>query len=218
MKTAIKFFFSKDFVKGWNIFKLMVLTCGTLNASDIDMQKLIGAGNKVTAQVETAEYQWIGTENGIYRICKKNDKVAHITTANSCLPDNKITCMAARGNGEVFAGTAGGILRYDGFAFLKITTENSKLPSNNISGLACDQYDMIWVGTADYGIATIENNRIKTLNTSNSSLQSNKVCKVYLSRKGCITVVLPYDAIMVWQNNQFVLPIGYNVENDVAIK
>jgi|GEM_PF-6836905 len=116
---------------------------------------LIDTVEIVTAFAETDKFYWIGTENGLYQIKKKNNKVAHLTQQNSQLPSNMITAICAKSNGEVYIGTTSGILRYDRFAFIVVNTDNAQLGANEVTALHCDSDDQVWIGTTSSSLSMI---------------------------------------------------------------
>ena len=77
-----------------------------------------------TIQVDGANRLWVGTENsGVFLLKPSSDNVsdpmftvetvAHFTTENSILPSNQIITIAIHPTtGEVFLGTAGGLVSY----------------------------------------------------------------------------------------------------------
>ena len=103
-----------------------------------DFKSLIGNEVTITARAETENSFWLGTNKGVYRIKKKNMKVIHYDTHNSLLPSNRITCICNRPDGQLYIGTAKGILRYDNFTFILINSENFTMTSDYITGLHYD--------------------------------------------------------------------------------
>jgi ligand-binding sensor domain-containing protein len=104
-------------------------------------------GNKITAISENDEHIWIGTNNGLVRITKKNGKRRVYHTRNSILPANYITSVCTRNNGHVWIGTLKGIVMNDGYCFFWMNTENTDLPDNTISFLSEDANGILWIGT-----------------------------------------------------------------------
>lgn len=132
----------------------------------------------VTAVSECANYIWAGTNKGLYKICKKNKKDRIYTMVNSCLPCNYITSICCRTNGDVWIGTAKGILVFDGYAFMLVNEDNSKLPENFITSLKEDKNNDLWIGTHKSGIIKVHHNRFFLYNHANSSLHNNIICGI----------------------------------------
>lgn len=129
----------------------------------------------ITARAETEQYCWVGTTHGLYLMKKKGGKVYHMTTKNSVLCSDTITCITTKKNGEVYAGTNNGIIRYDNYAFLLVTMENSSLRSNRITSLACINGTDVYAGTFDGGITCFSDTRSKTYPTRDQPLSNNHV-------------------------------------------
>lgn len=69
--------------------------------------------------VDGANRKWFGTKtSGVYLISEDGtEEIQHFTSENSPLPDNEITSLAINEqNGEVFIGTAKGLISYKGTA------------------------------------------------------------------------------------------------------
>ena len=131
---------------------------------DLNPVEIIKTNETVTAFAETDRFYWIGTENGLYQVKKKNNKVCHLTEKNSKLPSNLVTAICAKSNGEVFIGTNKGILCYAGFVFLLVNTENAAMTSDDITALHCDKDDLIWIGTSSKSISMIRYINMKNFN------------------------------------------------------
>lgn len=74
---------------------------------------------KVTAiTIDGANRKWIGTERaGVFLLSDDGiEQLAHFTTTNSPLLSNNISSIAINSDGEVFFGTAGGIISFRGTA------------------------------------------------------------------------------------------------------
>ncbi len=153
--------------------------------STVDFSKII-RNETIVAQVETQNSVWIGTDNGLYEISKKNGKFVHLTTNNSVLPSNHIKGICVTRDENVYAATDNGIFRFDGSAYLLISTENANLPTDNFTSIATDENDRIFIGTKNHGIVLMKNYRCQTFNKNNSVLTSNSVKKVYRDENGII--------------------------------
>lgn len=103
--------------------------------------------------VDAANRKWVGTTNGVWLISADGKtELLKFTVDNSPLPSNIITDIAIDDNtGEVFIGTAGGLVSYQGDAMSKCTDCDNALVYPNpvrpeytgpiaIKGLAQDAY------------------------------------------------------------------------------
>jgi len=79
--------------------------------------------------VDGADRKWMATSNGVWLISAEGDKVlAHFTEDNSPLLSNDIRTIAINGkNGEVFFGTAKGIISFRGAATEAAEDQNNLL-------------------------------------------------------------------------------------------
>lgn len=197
MKAIIRTFFKPVAILKYLFFPFMVAQ----SQDTSDLSKLLN-NETVVAQAETQNAVWVGTDNGIYRINKTNGRVAHITTANSILPSNRIKGICVTKDENVYAATDKGIFRFDGYAYLLISTENANLPTNEFTSIACDEKGRIFLGTKSEGIVMMNNYRCQTFNMKNSDLTSNGVVNVYCDENGVIIGKL---------NNGNYVAMGFNV-------
>jgi ligand-binding sensor domain-containing protein len=158
----------------------------------------------VTARGETNKYYWIGTKhNGLYMVRKKNGCVSHITKENSILPDNHITCIATKIDGEVYAGTPSGILRYDNYTFLLITKENSNLRSNSITSLIASSNGDVLAGTFGGGVTVFSGLISKTFTKENAPFENNHVLAFEKVSDDSFVVVLEKNLKVSVRNKHF---------------
>lgn len=89
---------------------------GTLKVvtRDGDNALLLETENVTTIAVDGANRKWVGTGNGLFLLSPDGeDELAYFTTSNSPLFDNEIQSLAIDPeSGEVFIGTAKGIISY----------------------------------------------------------------------------------------------------------
>ena len=151
-----------------SVFLVFSITCRA-------QENITAPPGNVTAFAQNENYTWTGTYNGVTRVNKKNRKQVHFTTNNSALPSNCITSICCRSNGEVWIGTAKGILRYDGYAFIVVNTENSALPDEHITSMEEDASGDLWIGTCK-GLVKVHGSRYAVYDHHNSQLNSDRVC------------------------------------------
>ena len=75
---------------------------------------------------------------------------------NSGLPTSEANAIAQTSDGFIWVGSYGGLFRYDSNHFEKIELNGI----NGIKSLYTDSQDRLWIGSADNGIALMENNSI----------------------------------------------------------
>ena len=75
------------------------------------------------------------------------------------IPDRVLTCLAQDQQGFIWLGTAGGLLRYDGFRFQRFASradDPSSLPGNLVRSILVASDGRIWVGTDVDGLAVMD--------------------------------------------------------------
>ena len=110
---------------------IAVFYCGgsilTTNGCDADQIKverdgyigyLFGTETIRAIAIDAANRKWVGTTNGVWLVSADGkQELLKFTTDNSPLPDNQITDIAIdNATGEVFIGTLGGMVSYQGDA------------------------------------------------------------------------------------------------------
>jgi ligand-binding sensor domain-containing protein len=79
---------------------------------------LLETENVTAIAIDGANRKWVGTSSGLFLLSEDGeDELAYFTTSNSPLYDNEIQSLAIdQESGEVFIGTAKGIISYQGDA------------------------------------------------------------------------------------------------------
>ncbi len=153
-----------------------------------DANKFVSPSSKITALAQSEKFLWIGTENGVVRVNRKNEKVVYLNASNSKLPSNNVTSICVRRDGNVWIGTANGILRYDKFAYVIVNTENSLLSENEITSIVEDRHNTLWIGTHT-GLVRVHKSKFQVLNQKNSpSLTSDNIVSLSTDESGNLCV------------------------------
>lgn len=194
MKLLITLF--RKLVKPVAIVKYLFFPFMIANAASTDITTIIGADQIITAQAQTEEGSWVGTNNGLWHISTNGKHVCHITTANSVLPSNHITGVCITAQGDVYASTDKGLLHFDGYTYTSITTENAKLPTNNISGIVCDKSGYLWLSTNTSGLVLMKGFKAWQFNSQNSILTSNHVTNMVNDTNGDVLVTLDNNTVV----------------------
>lgn len=104
-------------------------------------------GEDVRAQYEDAEYVWIGTSNGIYKVRLHDKGIAdHYTVEN-----NLVRCISKDNLNRLWIGTFGGGLGVfdEHFQCVKLFNVTSLFPSNTINTVYMDSQNRMWIGTGE---------------------------------------------------------------------
>lgn len=184
----------------------------------VDFSKIV-SNETIVSVAETQSSVWVGTDNGIYQIIKKNGKFVHLTTGNSVLPSNHIKGICVTKDENVYAATDNGIFRYDGFAYLIISTENANLPTNNFTSIACDENDLIFIGTKNNGLVMMKNYKCEIFDKNNSVLTSNNVSKVYRDENGImISQLINGDYIAMGSSSVLLISRQQPIDNNAIAR
>jgi hypothetical protein len=172
---------------------------------------LFGMQSVQAMAVDAANRIWVGTTEGIWLISNDGQtNYLNFTTANSPLPSNIITSISINQiTGEVFIGTAGGLVSYQGDAVdtcidckdclvypnpvtpdytgpiaIKGLAENAYVKITDVSGTLVYQgtangTQMIWNGMGYDGVRA--KSGVYLAFSSNSNGKERKVCKILIT-------------------------------------
>lgn len=104
-------------------------------------------GEDVRALYEDAEYVWIGTSNGIYKVRLHDKGIAdHYTVEN-----NLVRCISKDNLNRLWIGTFGGGLGVfdEHFQCVRFFNVTSLFPSNTINTVYMDSQNRMWIGTGE---------------------------------------------------------------------
>ena len=175
----------------------------------------------VNALAESERYSWIGTNDGVWKINKKNKQREHLTTANSLLPSNKVSSICVEPNGKVWIGTSDGILCYDNYTFYVINSKNTDLPDDNITAIACDVNNNIWIGTRKGGLVEkLQYGRYILYNAHNSKLLNDSICSITTDDNGNVWVGSYSDGVTLIRNSNWAVlnsKSGFDGKNILSV-
>ncbi|MDE2744047.1 MAG: sigma 54-interacting transcriptional regulator [Gemmatimonadota bacterium] len=89
---------------------------------------------------------WIGTSKGLFTLDLESRKVRRFTAEQFGLSANGILALTTDSQGNIWMGTSGGVLRYDGQTFQSIRLGPSAL-ENKVEAVLCDRRGRLWFGT-----------------------------------------------------------------------
>jgi signal transduction histidine kinase/ligand-binding sensor domain-containing protein/DNA-binding response OmpR family regulator len=134
--------------------------------------------NEISALLIDGEYLWVGTWRGL---CKINTKTFRITRVNLSGNDVVRTLYKDR-NGDVWIGTASGLIRYTGNGPEIFTRESHNLSHNTIRSIYEDTDGVLWVGTYDklnkFDKATDRFVNIDLKGSYKPELKNNLICDI----------------------------------------
>lgn len=129
---------------------------------------------------------WVGTSSGGVRAVL-NGIPTLATTANTMLPDNRVTCVGV-GRVRGWIGTwGGGVAGVDTttWNWAVFNTQNSTFPSDNVSSIAFGSG--LWFGT-DRGLARRLSDGWEIYTSANSRLPSDRVTALTVDKNGIVWV------------------------------
>lgn len=111
------------------------------------------------------DYIWMGTQNGIVRMNRKDGSQTWFIAENSNLAEKYVNYIVSDKDGKIFAGSkdtskyhyysTGGISFYNGESWKVYKKDTDGLCGNDIAGLAVDDNNTVWVALNDrYGVGT----------------------------------------------------------------
>ena len=169
----------------------------------------------ITSIADNGKSVWIGTDKGLWKVCKKSFKMTHFTAENSTLPSNQITCMCVSPDGQVWIGTSNGLVHYDNYCYINVNTENNLLPDNHITAIACDANNDIWIGTHCHGVVKIHNGIYTTYNKANSQLINDCIFSISTDNAGSVWIGFLNDGLVKINNEVWTT---YNAITNLAAK
>lgn len=158
---------------------------------------------------------WVGGNDGIAVLYgHENEVVMRFSVQNGKLSDNNITDIFCSHDGAIWVGTEKGLLRYDteSDSFVSYDTED------NITCISEDENSIIWVGTWDSGMASL-NPKSGKLNHLFSDSTPTELPRIrYLFHKDNSTITICSDIGLFEFNHSTSslrrLSLSSGVEND----
>ena len=119
----------------------------------------ITSGEVYDVIVDSKNYVWAGTLNGLSRIDPESKKVKRFVSNSNFtgaqLVSNEVLSLLEDKNGNLWVGTSSGLHRFDGITGkVKLFTEDNGLPNNIIYALEEDNRGKIWFST-NWGLSVL---------------------------------------------------------------
>ena len=118
---------------------------------------------------------WFGLYYYGFGFIDENEQITFINFTDIGMTNlnNLVYCIEADSEGNIWIGTAQGIIKYNSESSTIFNMQNSGLPNNRIKTIAFKNNNM-WVGTNE-GIAVYNGSEWTVYNTSNSDLPNNEI-------------------------------------------
>lgn len=138
------------------------------------------SGPETCLAIDKAGNKWIGFTSSLAsspaalaRYDKATGFWTYFNTTNTpVLPNNRVTAIACDTLGNLWAGTSGGLIKFDGTNWICYTTTNG-LPSNNIISLECVK-NMVYIGT-NAGLSRYDGAIFTNYNVANGLLCNDTI-------------------------------------------
>jgi PKD repeat protein len=109
----------------------------------------------VTAIMAFDNKVWMGSILGIYESDKFNCQDT-IWNTNNVLSNERILSLAKDQQGNLWAGTEGGLFRYDGNSWVNFNAANSDIPDNEVEYIYAGGNDTLWMTIKGKGFAKFD--------------------------------------------------------------
>ncbi|HYC87477.1 MAG TPA: two-component regulator propeller domain-containing protein, partial [Chryseosolibacter sp.] len=134
--------------------------------------------NEISSLLVDGDYLWVGTWRGLCKINTRTFEVSRIDVGKS----NVIRTLYRSKSGEIWIGTASGLIRYKNGQQVLYTRESSGLSHNTIRSIFEDAAGDLWVGTyhqlnrLDHG--TDQFTAFDLKGSYKRTLQNNLICDI----------------------------------------
>jgi ligand-binding sensor domain-containing protein len=166
-------------------------SCGLFELTIDSVKNAFGMGNPVgfpsnsifSLASQGDSVLWIGTDHGLCRLSVRARQCRVFRMRSSIGLSDSVYAVALDKAGNVWAGTAEGLGKYDGNNW---TLYNSKqdLSDLNIKALAVDSSGAIWIGT-NFGIVRFFDDQWKTFSTTDG-LPNNAITAIATDPQGTV--------------------------------
>ena len=183
-----------------HFFKVRQIEGRGLRTSEIFPDINIGEDNRATAYLRSGNDVWIGTTKGLYRIDISSGNYVcflHSDSDKYSIPNNEITGLCFSPEGEVVAGTLGGVSIYNpvnhSFETYGSRTNdygNQILPGDIVRCITT-RGRQIWVGLEADGLAVLQRKSLQITNlsqieTTSSPIPSTPVRSLFIDSNGVL--------------------------------
>ncbi|MDO5133886.1 MAG: SpoIIE family protein phosphatase, partial [Eubacteriales bacterium] len=135
----------------------------------------------VWTPADEEESEGIG-EGGLFT--DRNSYSAVLYNNTNGLPTSEANDIAQTGEGFIWIGSYGGLIRYDGCTFERMDSTSGV---GSVVSLFVDSVNRLWIGTNDNGVALMENGEFRQWD-EDDGLSSDKVSSIKEDREGNIYV------------------------------
>ncbi|HVZ39712.1 MAG TPA: two-component regulator propeller domain-containing protein [Candidatus Kapabacteria bacterium] len=161
-------------------------------------------GSVVGVLLNDGGFVWAGSlGGGLVKIEKVSGNKTYYDRATSGLRNMTINAMLADGNGNIWIGTDGGLMKFDkGTNWTAYNMNNSPLPSNAINALAYHN-GTLWVATLA-GLAKLDGSGgWETYSMDNTNMIDNKLTSVSVTSSGTVWIGTVSKGLMKYNGSDF---------------
>jgi ligand-binding sensor domain-containing protein len=148
----------------------IVVICDNVQLHDANRTpwQIIRPPHVVEALAIQGDIIWAGGPDGVVGIDRTSGNVTHEIP---CKPSpTYVQALLLDGNGSLWIGYGGGIIRYDGRACQYIQKDQG-LPDNHVQSMLQDRYGRVWIGTSD-GAVVFDGTRWQVITTADGLLDN----------------------------------------------
>ncbi len=113
-----------------------------------------------------------------------------------------VSALCRDRNGQLWAGTQGGLLRWDGHEW-KVFTTRDGLSTNDVRAVVDDAKGNLFVGTGGGGLDCLREGRFKSLRETNGSSPSDTVSSLYVDREDVLWIGTPGNGLVRFDGSKW---------------
>jgi ligand-binding sensor domain-containing protein/signal transduction histidine kinase len=148
---------------------------------------------------ESSQAIWVSTSGGLNRW---NNGKWQLLGRQSGIPHRITWCLLKRRNGEVWAGTLGGLARIEAGNVAEVFRHDSGLTHSDVRALSEDAAGRLWIGTS-YGLNLFEGAGFKQFVEGAPGVPFNAVIALYGDAEGDLWIGTLEQGLFRWRDGEF---------------